>query len=427
NNALARADSWFNSMRSADGYGGPVAHWWQQSLMYTGPGLDWRYEGIIHSYVNLWTRTGNDHWLNKAIRAADDLIAGQSDDGHFRASAFEMNPSSGGTPHEAACDIGLLLVAAELKSAGDLRWAAYSDCAQRNLERFALGQLWDPDTQSIGDSTSSEAFVPNKAATWSEAFFLLSEVVENPEWAERYAIPTLRRVMNHQIQGRGDLDGAIAQNSLGNKRVEKYFPVYIARCVSGLLQGYKWTNQEQYLDSALRAMRFVARWLSEDGSLLTVVYANRRASATPSWIAPLGDVLRAAEELTPFGFDADFRAVARRLMAGQDESGGFQTGRGFASQAFGSATDVPDVRDLLHVAGWCDKSFRYLSAHAGRDLPPQTPSRATFMSPCAFRGIRLQFIETAEMIEISDYRRVVYRWLKGDPWPEIATPEFWLR
>jgi hypothetical protein len=50
---LARLEAWLESMRGPGGYGGPVAHWWRQSLLYTGPGLDWRYEGIILGYLAL--------------------------------------------------------------------------------------------------------------------------------------------------------------------------------------------------------------------------------------------------------------------------------------------------------------------------------------------------------------------------------------
>ena len=57
NTAVMRLDAWLETMRGPNGYGGPVAHWWQQSLMYTGAGLDWRYEGIIEGYLQLWART----------------------------------------------------------------------------------------------------------------------------------------------------------------------------------------------------------------------------------------------------------------------------------------------------------------------------------------------------------------------------------
>jgi hypothetical protein len=84
--AIFGLDSWFDSMRLPGGYGGPVAHWWDDCLIYQGPGLDWRYEGIILGYLNLWESTGDRYWLNKANRAGDDLVQGQLPSGNFNNS-----------------------------------------------------------------------------------------------------------------------------------------------------------------------------------------------------------------------------------------------------------------------------------------------------------------------------------------------------
>ena len=75
--ALSNLEAWLETMRGPAGYGGPVVHWWQNCLNYTGPGLDWRYEGIISGYLTLWERTGEKRWLEKAGRAGDDLVQGR--------------------------------------------------------------------------------------------------------------------------------------------------------------------------------------------------------------------------------------------------------------------------------------------------------------------------------------------------------------
>jgi hypothetical protein len=422
--AVARMDAWLDTMRGPGGYGGPVAHWWQQSLVYTGAGLDWRYEGIIDGYLQLWRRGGDARWLAKARRAGDDLVAGQSAGGHYAASAFEINPASAGTPHEVACDVGLLLLAQALRANGEPGWEQYAATAERNLRAFYLEQLWDAAARSFRDSPRVPSFVPNKAATACEALFLLAELSGDGEWVERYALPNLDRIVAHQARG-GALDGAIAQNTLGGRVVEKYFPIYIARCVPALLRGLRWSGDGRYAECALRAMRFVARWAAPEGSLPTVVYANGRANRCPSWVAPLGDVLRAAVELRPYGFDADLCAVERRLLAGQDASGGIQTATGFAGQAGTRPPVLPDVRDVLHVAGWCDKAFRYLASRAGPVLPEA--SSAPFEAECVFRGRRMRLIETPELLEVARAGAAVYRWRKGQPWAEVAAPAFWLR
>ncbi len=429
--AVARLDGWFDTMRSVQGYGGPVAHWWQQSLIYTGPGFDWRYEGIIAGYLNLWERSGEDRWLQKARRAGDDLIAGQLENGHFVASAFEINPASGGTPHEAACAIGLLLLALALRKKGLEEWQGYASGAELNLKTFYLGELWDEEAQSFRDSPSVPSFVPNKAATAAEAFFLLSELTNDQLWVERYALPNLNRIIEHQIVSPGSrLDGAVAQNSFGSRKVEKYFPIYNARCVPALIRGYNWTNQAKYLEAALRIMHFITRWLYEDGSLPTVIYANQQLNRYPSWIAPLGDVLRAGMDIKPYGFSADLTSTLNRLLEGQDASGGIQTARGFAAQSrLGRKyrPEKPDVRDVLHVAGWCDKAFRFLTSNiSGVILPAAT--NQDFEIDCSLAGKSWKFLETVEKLEIRHRNgKPGYYWRKGEQYASPAEPDFWLR
>lgn len=424
NTTVAKLDAWFETMRSLGGYGGPVVHWWQQNLMYSGTALDWRYEGIITGYLQLWERTGDIGWLIKARRAGEDLLSGQLEDGHFASSAFELNPAAGGTPHEAACDIGLLRLALALKEMEREDWEKYALCAKRNLQSFYVEQLWDTDVRSFRDSPRVPSFVPNKAATACEALFLLAEVTGDALYAERFALPTLDRILEHQVHGRGCLDGAIAQNSFGERTVEKYFPIYIARCIPALLRGFSWINQEQYADCALRAMQFIARWGYEDGSFPTVIYDNQRVNRYPSWISPLGDILRAADELRPYGFDVDLNSTKQRLLAGQDASGGIQTATGFAAQVGGWFGTMLDLRDVLHITGWCDKAFRYLTSKAGPELPAAQSSR--FEVSCKFRGQVLHLVETPEALEVFGQAKIYYRWYKGEAWPKIASEELWL-
>jgi hypothetical protein len=428
-NAIAHLDAWLETTRGpgkSKGYGGPVAHWWQQCLLYTGPGLDWRYEGIIAGYLMLWRKTGDEGWLQKARRAGDDLVAGQSTAGHFACSGFELNPVTAGTPHEAACDIGLLLLAQILKEQGGADWERYATAAERNLKHFYVQRLWDSETLSFRDSPNVASFVPNKAATACEALFLLAELQGEDSWVECYALPTLDRIVAYQVESSDRrLDGAIAQSSIDRRRADKYFPLYIARCVPALLKGYHWTQRAIYAQAAVRALGFISQWIGEDGSLPTAIYPNRRVNQYPSWVAPLAEILRAAEAAHPQGFDSELGATQQRLLDGQDQSGGFQTATGFAAQTGGRAPELPDVRDLLHVTGWCAMAFRYLAAHVTAQGPGPAESQP-FEAACTFRGRTLHLRETADELVISKADQPAYRWRKGEPWAEAAEPELWL-
>jgi hypothetical protein len=426
--AIARLDAWFDTLRDPTGqqpYGGPVSHWWQQSLLYTGPGLDWRYEGIIRGYLLLWQRTGEPRWLDKAHRAGDDLLHAQLANGHYPASSFEGNPASAGTPHEAAADLGLLSLAIALKTSGDPGYHRYSQLAIRNLRSFYIDQLWDPTSRSFRDDPLVPSFVPNKAATAAETFFALGELTGEASWAVEYALPNLDRILTHQLTTPGRLHGAIAQNSFGSKLVPKYMPYYIARCIPALVQGYELTKDEKYLAAAIDAMRFISSQLRDDGSLPPALYPHRQANHHPAWVAALGDVLRSADILTSYGFTADLSSMHARLLAGQDCSGAITTATGFAAQAGGKPGRLPEFRDQLHVAGWCDKAFHYLASHAtGAPLP--SASCEPFQADCTFQGLRLSVHEDPQRLQALHHGKSVYLWLKGEPWARQASPQFWL-
>lgn len=432
--ALARLEAWLETVRDAGGYAGPVAHWWQQSLLYCGPGLDWRYQGIIEGYLSLWRGTGENSWLAKACRAGDDLRVRQLDNGHYPASAFEINPASGGTPHEAACDGALLQLALTLRQSGQPGWEVYQAAAERNLKSYYTGMLWDASAKSFRDNPTQASFVPNKAATVCEALFGLAELTGQAEWVERYALPNLDRIIEHQAgPEQGRLAGAVAQNSFGEKRIEKYFPVYNARCVPALLLGYRWSGQERYLEAARRVLQFITAWVYPDGSLPTVVYPNGSVNRYPGWIAALADVLLAARLLGSYGVGANLTATEAYLLAGQDASGAFQTGRGFQAQSAWrnkkSLPAWPDLRDVLHVTGWCDKVFRYLAARfEGETLP--VAASLPFEVECIFQGRRWRLVETPQALQIfgSD-KKLAYLWRKGQgqKWAETENSRFWLR
>jgi len=425
--SVSHLDAWLDTMRAPEGYSGPVAHWWQQCLLYTGAGLDWRYEGIIAGYLILWERTGERCWLEKARRAADDLLARQLEKGHFPASAFEANPATAGTPHEAACDAGLLHLAKVLKDLGDSGWESYSASAELNLRNFYLDQLWDPHAGVFHDDRVGATFVPNKAATACEAFFRLAELNQDSSWVDCYILSNLDAILTYQVMENGPFYGAIAQNSIASQRVEKYFPLYIARCIPALLRGYDWTRKDRYLDGAVNALQFLERWMFADGSFPAVIYPNLKINHFPCWIAPLGDVLRAEQEIRPYGISFEFLNVRERMLFYQDASGGIQTGRGFAAMTGGKLDQLPEFRDLLHVTGWVDKAFRALAAQVPKNQPLPRTEVSDFISECVFRGRTMQFRETSDEISMTANEEVLYCWEKGQPWPEIAYKEFWLR
>ncbi len=424
----ANLAAWFETVRGPDGYGGPVAHWWQHCLSFTGAGLDWRYEGLISGYLTLHRRTGEPRWLARARRAGDDLRRGQLPSGHFRHSRFEQNPGSGGTPHEAAAGLGLLRLAKALRAAGD-DGACYAAAAEANLRGYFLGRLWDEAAHSFRDSPDVPSLAPNKACTLAEALFALADWRGTAELIDRHALPTLAAVVALQVRAPERLAGAIPQNTIRGTTVEAYFPYYIARCIPALLLAYDHTGDARWAAAALAAGRFIARQVDGDGRLPQVLYA-RGANRFPQWIAPLGDVLRALEMLRPLGFDADTSALAAELRAGCLPSGGVATARGFASQISQRYDPAapPDFRDNMPVAGWADKAFAWLAGQVpeGQPLPPPRTGDATIECAVGGRwspGRPARWQETATAMTLTAGGRTLYEWRKGEPWAAGVAPE----
>ena len=419
--ALSNLEAWLETMRVPGGYGGPVVHWWQNCLAYTGPGCDWRYEGIIAGYVTLWQRTGNSAWLDKARCAGDDLLGAQLPGGNFRASAFELNPYPGGTPHEAAADVGLLLLSRALRAAGSQNWNRYAETAERNLRSFYIGRLWDNDAQLFVDNWSLPSFVPNKACTIVEALILLSELQGSNELIECYALPTLRQVVSMQRRDNGLLKGAFAQAQIRNRVVEKYFPYYVARCIPALVQTYRLTREQQWLDAAMAARDFILLVTEESGLLPQVVYL-KGMNRWPQWLAPLGDCLRAVKMLDEYMPVADVSRTEAALLAAQVPSGGFATARGFDSQVSARQEPRTDFRDLVCVSGWNDKVFRFLAgrAHLEADLP--LPNLAPFRTKCTVKKQPASWEEDYRGIRLRIGSQTAYSWEKGQLWASKLAP-----
>ena len=423
-------DGWFETMRTHSGYGGPVVHWWQNSLQYTGAGLDWRYEGIIIGYVTLYQKTGDPGWLSKARQAGDDLVQGQLAIGNYRNSKFELNPYSGGTPHEAAADLGLLHLAQAMKQAGDPGWEVYFETAQKNITAYYVETLWNEEKGYFEDSPGVPTFVPNKAATLVEALLKLSEMIHDETLADKYAHRTLDTILAHQIQ-EGDLHGAICQNSFQDRLIHKYFPYYVARCVPGLISGYERFNDQRYLDAALDAMGFVMRYRFEDGSFPQVVYPGGRMNRFPQWRAAVGDILRGVKLLWPYGFEADPSPTVDWFLRGYNPAGSFATAHGFnATFSQRDPGPLPDFRDLLPVCGWNDKAWRFVTELLPGDInldDRSRPKNLVFETECVFRGRICQYYEDGDIIELKKGDEVYYRWRKGVDWAEVCVPEICFR
>lgn len=423
---VAGLHHWLASMRSADGFGGPVSHWWRNSLQYTGVGLDWRYEGIITGYLTLYDRTGSAHWLRLAQQAGDDLVAGQTSSSNFVASSFELNPYPGGNPGEAACDLALLRLASKLRDSVGYAWERYLRTAELNMRDHHITRLWDRDARVFSDSLDHATFVPNKAATLTEAILLYCQITENSEWAERFALPTLEAIVRHQVPD-GPMRGAIYQYGHGGEPVPWFFPFYVARCIPALKAGFLYSGDERFRDAALAAADFVMKWRDEDGGYPQVVYSLRRVNRWPRWVSGAGDILRGLKDANELGGSHDLEPTENWIIRGRLPNGAIRTAEGFAAQSSQRLRkEPPEFRDVIPVCGWADKTFSWF---AGKIAPgavvPLSVATQDVEVECMLRNKRCLYRETEEVMEVWHGTRLQYRWRKGATWAEIHSAKLY--
>lgn len=419
--AVSLLDAWLETMRGPDGYSGPVVHWWQDCLLYTGVGLDWRYEGIILGYLNLYRNTGEERWLVKARIAGSDLIQGQLPSGNFRNSCFERNPGTGGTPHEASCNRALIALARVLRERGDPEWETCAATARRNLEGYVLRALWNEEGRFFQNTPADATFVPNKAATIVEALIAWADLTEEDHLLNRYVFPTLDRIIAAQIHAPGHLlNGAIDQGVVGREGTGRFFPFYIARCIPALIQGYERSGREAYRAAARAATAFLLRVRRSDGSFPQLVYRDGRINEYPRWVAGVGDILRAMDIMRRYGMDVTTEPTLAYLLWGQQAHGGIATARGCSAQDGRNLSSHPDLRDLLPVCGWVDKAFHYLTRLVCRgDVLAAAGPVPELEVECKFQGERCRYRETPTMIEVRGENGRHYCWTKGAPWAEL--------
>lgn len=406
--ALANLDWWLETMRQRGGYGGPIAHWWQSCYLYAGPGLDWRYEGILWGYRTLYEKTRNERWRQKLRIAAADLIWGQERDGAYRASQFEQNPGILGTPHEAAATLGLLAAVPYVEDPSQ----ALATC-QANADNL-IDKLWDNKARGFNDRPGVRSRVPNKLATLAEALMALYQVSGEPDYLE-LAEAALSDVVRYQIAG-GPFDGAIHQYAAKGRGGDgRLFPYYNARCVAGLLMGAKVLAKPAYAKAASRIIDFLERTKRADGSWPQVVYRSGAQAHFPGWIAGRADIIRSYRLVDRWAGEKAWQG----LLAGQMGSGGFRTAVGFQNQIDQKTPEaVPDFRDVTPVVGWNDKVFRLLAdmLPEGETIPD--PTTDSIACRVLVGGRPALFRESAEamVIEEESERYLLYRWNKKEPW-----------
>lgn len=419
---IRRLDAWMQSMRSADGYTGPISHWWEASLMYCGAMADWRYEGVVEAYLRLYQKGCGTGWLERARAAGDDLIRAQLPDGRFRNSAFQQGPMEGGTPHESAVSIALLQLAKVLREGSDPQWERYFKAAEANIRNYQIGQLWSG--RGFLDQPWNQTVVPNKNATLIELLLLYASMTgeDMRPYLEGAHLVIMQGFVSDTDSPRY---GGIVHLGTGAHRLT--IGIYTARNAAGLVRLFEYDAGLVRRDVLQAIADFLAAQVTADGVRFGY-YPDDRPIECPTWISPAGEVLRALLLLQPH-VDVLQEAIdqlVRTLIHAQFPGGGIPTAWGLAHKgSVKKRTGTPDFRDVLPVVGWSDKAFRalalYVDAVATPDISPQSAPIDETRVTCLWKGQLCDFIETGTTMQlrVRHKQQIIFHWTKGASYPDV--------
>jgi hypothetical protein len=413
--AVANLAAWLETMRAPTGYGGPISHWWESNFLYTGPLYDWRYEGIIDGYRVLYLKTGQRCYLEKALEAANDLLPQLCSDGRLRNSSFQFGPVRGGTPHEAAIDAALLKLVQTLRERGLGTGDAYLELATKNIEGYWLGLLWNG--QGFRDQPYNANLVANKHGTLLEA--LLSYQHLTAKNCEDYIRACVEVVCGTQVK-EGPQRGGTVHRGIGRSKLA--IPIYTARAMNGLLSYYEISGDENVRKPIESAVSFMQRLFSAKG-VAWGVYGSGQLCLSPQMIAGSGDVVRFLHRVHGHGF-ADTRVSVTHLqtllLSQQQPSGGLPTAWGFTRKGLTHDTAERELRDVLPVVGWVDKTFRAFSLLLDDNIRLPASQLETHQADVTWLGNRCTFTETTSGMTLEDARgKARYAWRKGTRSPDV--------
>ncbi len=366
--AISQVLMWLSTMKQSHGYGGPIAHYWGPCLDYIGPGQDWRYEGLIISFLTLYKKTKKKKFLYKAVECADFISHHVMPDCTYSNDSFESNPSIFGhsTVHSAAVDIGLLELAKVLKSK-NISWRKYFNIAKANIVNFHIKRTWDTSKRTFMNTVNQKHYVPNKIATACEALLLLDNFLNKTDLLEQYVRPSADFICSQQVR-RGPMKGGIYQEESRSGHHRHVMTYYTSRCILILLKLYEVYKEKKYLNVAKGAGEFINSMDLNDGGF-SQEFINKgrwQFRKYPILIAGSADIVRSMLLLKNYGVYFDAKRSIRQILNNIDTNGGIRTAFGIKRDS----SQLPSMLDVLHVVGWNDKVLRLFSGlWKGDDLP----------------------------------------------------------
>ena len=371
--------AWLASWLSCDGgVNGPVVHRSDLKRMFATHDTPWTQAAVISGLLHLYRRSGDDRWLDWAVRLGDAQCARQRPDGHFRWAGHQDGRASLLVSNVLA-DCALLDLADALGGEG-----RYLEAAERNLRDYVIAKLYRDELQGFAmapfDSYAGrDRFILNMNSVAIEALVKLDRLRETDLHAE------LVRTVGERILSLCDGNGLPYSDSEPHTHIQLY---------TGLaLRGLPFIPASDVV--ARDAVAFLERMEDSETRLWYHKLVGRRVARYPLFVAGAGIICNG---LLDVGMGVD----AGRLLRFQAPSGAIRNFVGYDhpdnGRRRGHGVDVWE--DVLPTPNWNAQAFHFLC----RVLPPPDPSLRPRIRRRVARSRRYVYFESERVAAVVGMR-----------------------
>lgn len=236
------------------GVNGPVIHRNDLKRLFFVHDTPWTQAPCIEGLIHLYNRTGETHWLQKALKLADSQCTRQQEDGSFRWAGHEDDRFSS-LVHNALADCALL-AAAETASARGMEEVCerYVAAVTRNISQYWMNKLYDPQIGGFAMNPIDyyygvNRFIVNMNSVACEAMIRLDMLTSTNIYADLAASIGDGIVASQCRSGPGN--GAFAYSNI---QPDCFITIYTALAMRGLPWLYRLTGDQKYVESAALAL-----------------------------------------------------------------------------------------------------------------------------------------------------------------------------
>jgi len=383
--------SWISS---DGGVQGPVVHRGDLKRMFSVHDTPWTQHAVVQGLLNLYKRSGQQYWLNWAIRTADAQCSRQEPNGHFRWAGHEDDRFSS-LVSNALADLALLDLAEVLSEEHRHdRSEHYIRVVELNIRNYLMGRLYRPELKGFAMNpvdyyTGQDTFVVDMNSMAAAAMTRL-DLLRNTAQYSDCAKAIGERILSFQST-EGPHTGGFAYS---DHETHFQVPLYTALTLSGLCD-LEHLLERNALHTALHnGALFLQTMRDYPTALWLHKVTGTESERCPVFVAGAGIIGNALLDISAvIGTTAEPPDVVTTLSSYQYCNGAFPNYVCYDSPDNNRqpGTEKQCWEDIFPTPNWNAQAFNYLSRIA--PLPQTSPpvqATSTYLFSSQFIYIETQ-------------------------------------